>query len=58
MSSDFQVWIGSIPGWFSEEQALEELSSYGIRPWKLVYRTREGGAKDLTDIHTSSKHHT
>ena len=37
-----QVWVGNIPGAFSEDDALGELQAYGIRPFKLVIRSSSG----------------
>ena len=43
-----QVWVGNIPGAFSEDDALGELEAYGIRPFKLVMRSSSGSLGTLS----------
>ena len=38
-----QLWVGNIPASLSEAEVLFQMAAYGLRPWKCVYRKRQGG---------------
>ncbi len=43
-----QLWVGNIPQRLSEDDVLEEMSLYGVRPTKLILRHRELQGQDAT----------
>ena len=45
-----QLWVGNIPQSLDEDEVLECLSMYGVRPYKLILRKREMAGKDSFGI--------
>jgi len=37
-----QLWLGNIPGELQEPEVVDVLASYGVRPYKVVLRQRQG----------------
>ena len=46
---DRQLWLGSIPNYLDEQEALAELFLHRIRPVKLVLRASRVPEGDLND---------
>ena len=38
-----EVFLGSVPSWFTEGQIVSEMEAYGIRPMKVRIKRRDGG---------------
>jgi len=42
MADPRQLWMGNVPGGLSEAEVIATLGQYGVRPYKVVLRHRDG----------------